>query len=257
MERAISRSVRLIEFFLAGVGFYISLRLPKRLQSRGWIVGPVAAVLVGVALAGVLVAWKAESAGANRAARELREQVAKESDQLNEILLAQARVDANLQAMQSSVAESKKTAAMNLRTLEKIGRQTQSAKVRKAHLYHRTMALVKRIREMHFKQSSENRQRWDMFIDSSRQAGTTEQIRLISARNVATEQGLHAAQEYELQMKLLGEAQYVAGELQRRLPNLPAPEAEVRIALTGHLIGVDPLLELANYLEVAAKKLRQ
>jgi len=256
MERAISRSWRAIEFTLGGMGFYITLKVPKRLQHRWWIVGPAAAVLVVLGLAAGFIAWKAEYASANRRVEELHEEVAKASEQLNEIRMAQARIEESLHAMQSSAAESDKTESMSIRALEKIFRQTPPAEMSRARLYRRVMALVRKVREMNARQRLEDSQYWSAFADATRQAGTAAQLQQISARNMAAGQRLHAAHQYEYQMRLVGEAQYVAGELQHRVPDLPAPEAEARLALTGVLLGADPLLELANYLELAAKKLR-
>ncbi len=249
MKQKIAQAVRIIEVSLAG----IRLRLPKRLQRKWWV----------MALAGMWVATQtyvvinrqSDRKSASREVALLREEVFQLKTQLDTSDAERLQVKQALDAFQSATEKlSKEQSAGIAKVIEKLARETTASKISDSLLYRRTMSLVRQLREMHAKQSQENQASLDAFRISSRGA-TVDQIRQMASQYNEQTSSLYRSHNLDLQMHVLGEMQYLNAELRHRLPDLPAPEGGVRIALIGHLTGVDPLLEVANYFEIAAKKL--
>ena len=251
MKRKIAQAVRIVGLALSIPPFSITLKLAKRLQ-RKWVIP---------ALAGMVVVYLFYAGNAIRKSNttdheleSLRTEVYQLKKQLDTSQAEQIQVRQTVAILQSAEKANKEQFASFTKPFGKSGQEAKGGEISDSQLNQRIIALVKQLREMHAKQSQEKLAYFNAFSISAR--GTTvDQMRQLAQQHSEQTGSLCRTHDLELQSYTLGEMLYIQEELKRRLPDLQVPEIEVRIALTGHLTGVDPLMEVANYFEIAGKKL--
>lgn len=231
----------------------LSPRIRDRLRRKAWV------LKIGVTFSLTLGAlnfadrWRDRSSEAMETA-VLREEVSRVRAQLEVVRAEHAQSQRALQNFQDGFERLDREIAVAERRNSAVAREPKVEEISDLRIYRRVMTLVKQLREMYAKQRSESDSSQENFRMEAR-GFTVAQLREANDRWITQSRALYSSHEHELQMQALGEMLFLQEELARRVPDLHAPEGEVRVALSGHLTGVDPLLQTADYFETAAKKL--
>ena len=241
--------MRIVELIFGRMSFSLSLKVPKRHQGKWLIVGGGAMVLSAAVVGHVVTRQACHQVAV------LSQQMHQMQSRMDSIVRQQAELSETVTATRHAIELDRDKEWSHLIELVGAIAETRPAKLSNAQLIRRAMALIHRIREMNERQKEQDEAEMQSEMLERRNSNAT-QLQELMAKFISRNQRLHTAQEYELQMNLVGEMEYVMGELKNRVPNLPVPQGPTRIALTGHLVGPDPLFSLANYLELAVKKLQ-
>jgi hypothetical protein len=250
MQRKIAQAVRIVDLSLAGLHF----KLPRSLQRKWWVIA-LAGAWLGTPIYMAVRDPQSNHKSASRELALLTAEVSQLKTRLDTSDVERVQLKQALDTFQSATEKlSKEQSTKIANVIEKFAQETKVSGISNSRLYRRAMSLVRQLREMYARQSREDLASFDAFQISNRGA-TGEQLRQRALQYNEQSRSLDHSHDLDLQMHVLGEMQYLNEELRRRLSDLPAPEGEVRIALTGHLTGYQPLLETANYFEILAKQL--
>ena len=251
MDIVLAVALAFINFLLACLGVWVSLKPPKAEHHARWILVFAVSALVGIILTGWITLNGA------RDQEKLQSKIDSVNAQLTESRIEQARIGGHLEGVQTIMENLSKSGWPGMKefaaAITKLAENQNAAKqLTKKQLCDKSLDVANRLRALHAKQSAESRAAFEKTVAEMRAAKTPEEEQQIWQQGASAK--IDAAHEVELG-KMLGDILYVRDGLQQRLPSEPEPDFSARIVFSGHLAGADPLIHAANYFDVMARKL--